>query len=347
MVSVIICSKRPTTDEVLERNISDTIGTDFEIVHVDNSQGAYSIFEAYNLGVQLARGEYLCLMHEDVVMHTQGWGRIVENYLSQDFVGALGVAGCNIVHNRVDWRFMGCEYFHLIQGTFSVEQQPGYYWSSVPSPDLDMPLCQVATLDGVWICMRRELFTTHQVRFDDKTYHGFHLYDTDICMQVNTIGKGVFLTCDILLEHRSTGLFTQEYKDNLALFFEKWKDHLPIARGRYYDQQDWDLLEQRASEGLEERLARDTMIADLRKKLAQGSSMDESVFTAAEKQVMDKTSFDYRRSCLKDEEMSSSDVWKLITDYRRQPYSTKFLKLVMKFVWYRVLRSGKQKSLVR
>jgi hypothetical protein len=69
MVSIIICSKYQQLDKQLLLNIQNTIGTAYEVVNIDNSQHQYSIFEAYNIGVSRAKGEYLCFMHEDVLFH--------------------------------------------------------------------------------------------------------------------------------------------------------------------------------------------------------------------------------------------------------------------------------------
>ena len=93
MISIIVCSKFPTLSKELLDNISQTVGTDYEIVSIDNSQAKYSIFEAYNEGVARSKGEYLCFMHEDVVLRSSNWGNTVERVLSHKDVGAIGVAG--------------------------------------------------------------------------------------------------------------------------------------------------------------------------------------------------------------------------------------------------------------
>jgi hypothetical protein len=37
------------------KNIADTIGTEYELVHIDNSDTKYSILEAYNEGIRLSK----------------------------------------------------------------------------------------------------------------------------------------------------------------------------------------------------------------------------------------------------------------------------------------------------
>ena len=124
MLSLIICSQKPVLSTELSRNIEETVGVDYEIIHIDNSQHQYSIFQAYNKGVELAHGEYLCFMHEDVVYHNKDWGRAIEQHLSQPFVGALGVAGGCVIPRELDWRFLDYQYAYLIQGAYSEEEPP-------------------------------------------------------------------------------------------------------------------------------------------------------------------------------------------------------------------------------
>ena len=70
MISIIICSRKPDISDVLKQNIKETIGTDYELIVIDNSHNKYSIFSAYNEGLTLASGDVLCYMHEDLFFHT-------------------------------------------------------------------------------------------------------------------------------------------------------------------------------------------------------------------------------------------------------------------------------------
>lgn len=281
MLSLIICSKHSRIDEFLKRNISETIGVDYEIVHIDNSKNQYTIFQAYNVGVQRAKGDYLCFMHEDVIYHSQGWGGVVQKCLEQDFVGALGVVGSTIVHDRIDWRFL--EHQH----------------------------------SGI---------------------HGFHQYDNDICMQVNLLGKGVFLTTDVLLEHKSEGVFSVEYKENMDLFLRKWQKCLPMVKGIHIEKKEMDLLLKDAEHDVEERLAQDAMMVNLSERLKKKGSQH---FTKDEKKMMEKTAYYSRKHYIKMTDMPSSEVWGLVWDYCCQPWATRRTKLLYKFYWYRVLKRKK------
>lgn len=341
MISIIICSQYSNIESSLAENIKKTIGVDYEIVHIDNSHRSYSIFEAYNLGVERAKGDYLCFMHEDVLFHSKDWGKIVENYLAQPFVGALGVAGGNVVLDRLDWRFYGFGLVHLLQGTTTVEEKPNYY-ISYDASKIHLPLCQVAVLDGVWICIRKELFT--QIRFDDKTFHDFHLYDSDICMQVNTIGLGVFMTHDILLEHKSEGTFSQGYADSLKVFSQKWKTCLPLVKGTIVTKEETEAAIDKAIPLFQERLERDKILIGLRKLfMDKKKGLPVRAYTEEEIELMDESAFRHRKLCMKDKDMSFQEVWTLVSDYMANPIFRQKAKLFMKFLWYRVLNQGKLK----
>ena len=47
MLSLIICSRTPKISNALEKNIAETIGCEYELVVIDNSQNKYSIFSSF------------------------------------------------------------------------------------------------------------------------------------------------------------------------------------------------------------------------------------------------------------------------------------------------------------
>ena len=337
MLSLIICSKFPALEKDLLQNIEDTIGIPFEIVNIDNSQGKYNIFEAYNLGVERAKGEYLCFMHEDIVFHSKNWGKVVENYLSQDFVGALGVAGGNIVLDQLDWRFYGFHKVYLIQGIYTEEESPCYSIAYYPPMAKNEPICQVAAIDGVWMCFRKDIFK--EIRFDDQNFHDFHLYDSDISMQVNKTGRGIFLTQDVLLEHKSYGTFTSSYKDSLAIFFKKWEKDLPMMKGAIIAKEDINAALVSAQKAFVERLEQDAKLVELRKVIRAKKTGEKCRdYTPEEMELMDKSSYDFRLRIIKDKNIPRAVVKEKIKEYANAPYARKTRKLIMKYFWYRYIK---------
>jgi GT2 family glycosyltransferase len=82
-------------------------------------------------------------------------------------------------------------------------------------------------LDGVWFCLRRELF--EKIRFDEATFSGFHFYDVDITLQVHFLNYKLLVVRDILIHHQSIGILDRQWVNNAALFYKKWKDRLPVS----------------------------------------------------------------------------------------------------------------------
>ncbi|MBO5705441.1 MAG: glycosyltransferase [Bacteroidaceae bacterium] len=337
MISLIICSTQSDLSKSLKENIRSSICSKYEIVHIDNSQRRYNIFEAYNIGVERSSGEYLCFMHEDIVFRRQGWGKIIEQTLSHNEVGALGVAGGHVVLDQLDWRFYGFLDVCLIQGNTSVEPNPIYYRSSHARSNDYKGLRHVAVIDGVWMCMRKELFNI--IRFDEQTFHDFHLYDSDICMQINKQGYGVYVTHDVLLEHRSEGTFSEGYQHSLNLFFKKWGDSLPFIRGLVLSKEEISKKLPKARQLFAERLKRDAIAIGIRKLIQQRrSGVPSRSFTEEEKEVMDISSFIARKAIIKDKLVSTRVAWKYTLEYLRYPFVRHRGKLLSKFFWYRFIK---------
>ena len=234
MISIIICSRYREVPKELNDNILGTIGCEHELIFIDNSEKKYSIFSAYNEGVQRAKGDILCFMHEDVLFRSTDWGNRIVQYFEEDGkIGIIGFAGSHFLPAApMYWYsspFVSQKNLNNDQGV--VKEHAHEDWFAGRS------IIEVVAVDGFCFFARKSLF--EHVRFDETTYSGFHLYDMDICMQVIEAKYKVCVCRDILAEHcwSQKKLFTKEGSDlfmyNLNLFVDKWKGKkmLPIWRG--------------------------------------------------------------------------------------------------------------------
>ncbi len=247
MLSLIICSRHFDISIALKKNIQSTIGVEYELIVIDNSHNEYSIFSAYNEGVRRAKYPYLCFMHEDILYHTSDWGKKVIEYLTNESVGIIGIGGAHYL-SKIPfiscWDLPNKDQFyslHLLQG---YTENKGYKTRLYNNVGNEIPVYGV-TLDGVWFCIRKSLFEApeHRINFDDMTYHGFHLYDFDICMQIHELNLQVQIVPDILIEHKSEGSFNQEWTKATLVFYEKWRDKLPLFRGIQLSPQEIENIE--------------------------------------------------------------------------------------------------------
>jgi len=224
MLSIIVCSRNKNLPKDFVDNILNTVGVVYEIISIDNSENQYSIFSAYNIGFAKSKYPYICFVHEDVFFHTANWGEKVIAHLQNPNTGIIGLAGAGIV-TRVpaSWSSLLSLSENIIQSDRSGKKEteifrlPLNYTKSVRS---------VILLDGVFMCMRRELM--EKIRFDE-TLNGFHGYDFDISIQSTVKGYVNNVIYDIVLEHFSRGKTDKLYYKNLITVFKKWESYLPVS----------------------------------------------------------------------------------------------------------------------
>ena len=224
MLSIIVCSRNKNLPKDFVDNILNTVGVVYEIITIDNSENEYSIFTAYNIGFAKSKYPYICFVHEDVFFHTTNWGEKVIAHLQNPNTGIIGLAGAGIV-TRVpaSWSSLLSLSENIIQSDRSGKKEteifrlPLNYTKSVRS---------VILLDGVFMCMRRELM--EKIRFDE-TLNGFHGYDFDISIQSTVKGYVNNVIYDIVLEHFSRGKTDKLYYKNLITVFKKWESYLPVS----------------------------------------------------------------------------------------------------------------------
>jgi len=227
MISIIICSRDAHLLATVSQSVQETIGVAYEIISIDNSKGDYSIFEAYNVGAEKSKFQYLCFMHEDLVFHTPNWGELFISYLSDVSIGLIGVAG-STYKSRSNSAWWGAPGIPGDFRRFSFKQSaaadtvPEYYYLN-PLEDV---ISDVVTLDGLWLGTRKE--TWQKNKFDEQTFKGFHFYDLDFCLQIKQSLR-VCVIYDIVIEHQSHGSINKSWVESSLKFHEKWKKVLPVT----------------------------------------------------------------------------------------------------------------------
>lgn len=224
MISIIICSKNKEISSSLANNIQDTVGCEYELIVIDNSENQYSIFSAYNTGITKSKFPYLCFVHDDVEFITKNWGKKVTDYLNKPDNGFIGVAGGRaILRVPYDWS----SYYPLCNITHShfdsVNNLIDKKKIKPKNHDTSSEFCLI--LDGVFLCARKTIF--EKIQFDENLV-GFHCYDVDICMQTIQAGFRNRVVYDIDLKHFSRGSYDKNYIDALFNFHNKWNHILPV-----------------------------------------------------------------------------------------------------------------------
>lgn len=233
MISIIICTANFNRVTEIERNISTTIGVEFELIIIDNSKSEYSIFQAYNLGVKRSRYPILCFMHDDIVYHSDNWGEVVIDYFNSPDTGMIGIGGTRFLSSiPTIWWAGGHKYFNSRSGTIchnsldTDRNNPNESKHNLINPEIK-EATKVVTLDGLWFCIRKNLFDV--IEFDERNFDGFHFYDLDISMQINKLRYNLLCIFNIQIEHISDSKLDKTWIVNCNVFYHKWKSFLPIS----------------------------------------------------------------------------------------------------------------------
>lgn len=218
MLSLICCSQYEDIPKELSFNVQKTIGVEYEWIWIYNQNNKYSIFEAYNIGVQKAQGKILCFMHQDIEYLSNNWGKLVENLLSRNDVDACAVAGADYYRKSPSYYPCGKGHnkINLIQYTVDGD----IHWEEYNKSE------RIVVFDGLWFCIKKTCFD--KIRFDSTLYSGFHFYDIDIAVQMYVNRMNVYTIPDVWIKHYSSGNTNLLWLRNSFLFYEKWKNIMPI-----------------------------------------------------------------------------------------------------------------------
>jgi hypothetical protein len=226
MISIIICSRTPKLNPVLSQNIEQTIGCNFELIVIDNSSNKYSIFQAYNLGIQKSKGDYFCFMHDDIVFHTQNWGVKILRVFEEDFrIGLLGVAGAKI-KTKMPSGWWDCpsdlKNINIIQHFPNKDKELVYMgWQT------ENQIEEVAVIDGVFMFARKKDFV-----FFNQEDSGFHNYDLYLSAIYHKHDFKVVVLNSLLIEHFSLGNLNAKWVEYSHVFFNKYKKLFPINKSK-------------------------------------------------------------------------------------------------------------------
>lgn len=226
MLSVVICSISLELLQNISQNIHSTIGVEHEIIVIDNRERHWSIARAYNEGARQARYPYLFFVHEDVIFHSQNWGKVIAAKLAEPDCGVIGFAGTKIMFDCYSgWmqhRHFACtSYFQRKEGKmtfigFNVVQGEEF--------------AEVVAVDGFGMFVRKDVWKTYP--FDEKILTGFHCYDVDFSLQI-AVGKQYrnYVCCspEVLVEHLSEGNYNCSWcQDTVRMYNRKWRSVLPV-----------------------------------------------------------------------------------------------------------------------
>jgi len=220
-ISIIICSRTKTIAPVFLENIENTVGVNYELIVIDNSQNNYSIFEAYNLGVKKSKTDYLCFIHDDISFHTNNWGAtVLDIFKNNKKIGLIGVAGAK-VKTKMPSPWWNCKEKYRVISIIQ-HHKSGEIENTVTGFDTNTEQ-EVAVIDGVFMALRKST----NASFSNEI-KGFHNYDLNLSLECKKRGYKVVVTKQILIEHYSSGTLNNDWVSSTNKIHDLYKSHLPV-----------------------------------------------------------------------------------------------------------------------
>lgn len=222
MLSIIVCSRTSDISLLLHENLEKTVGCIYELIIIDNSENSYSIFEAYNLGIQKSKFEFLCFIHDDINIQTQDWGKAILDIFSTDSkIGLIGIAGSKI-KSKMPSPWWNCPESQRI---INIIQHYNHKDKEIMISGFDENSnIEASVIDGVFMAARKK----ERIQFAPEM-KGFHNYDLNISLEYKKQGYKVIITNQVLLEHFSTGKLNGDWVKSCYYIHQKYKSILPLS----------------------------------------------------------------------------------------------------------------------
>jgi len=186
----------------------------YEILGILNFGNIHSAAGALNIGIEKASSDIVVLCHQDVIFYKEWvdmlFDRIDEIEGRGNKWGVLGTAG--ITSNDVTVGVV-----HSIKGSLQ--------WQ----PTKRKKVHDVQTVDEHCMIIRK----SSGLRFDSKTFDGFHLYGADICLSAISKGYTNFgILCPIIHASGSGSLVSgrADFMRHLNALADKWRSRFQVIR---------------------------------------------------------------------------------------------------------------------
>lgn len=222
LISIIVCSIDSELFKQFQKNVNDTIGCEFEMIRIDNTNTGKAICKIYNEGFLRAKGNVICYCHEDILFETINWGLRLHELLSMPEIGLVGCAGAVYKSKYPNaWVAVPKEYYraNMVQ---KKSDGTSFYTHILDEGKYS----EVAVLDGCFLAGRNEVFKKY--KWNEDLLKGFHLYDLDMSLQIQATYK-LAVANEIKIVHLSEGNFGMEWLKESEKFHSKSKARLPVS----------------------------------------------------------------------------------------------------------------------
>jgi len=225
---VVVFSSHLSEDENQKfiKHVDDTIGVKHKTVCYPNFN-QFGLAQIYNDAIKThyAENSIFVMCHNDIVIKTKNWGKLLLTKFNNSRFDIIGVAGSTYMPASGMWWEDRTKMCGIVEHTDGVNT-----WVSQYSPEI-FGIKEVVLIDGLFMTFNPDTIIH---KFDEE-FTGFHFYDLGFCMPNYLDGCNIGVTTVIRVLHKSIGQTNQQWENNRQQFADRYADELPLALPPKYD----------------------------------------------------------------------------------------------------------------
>jgi hypothetical protein len=216
---VVVFSSHLSEEENLKfrKHIENTIGVRHKVVCYPN-YNQFSLASVYNNAIKDHKVDncIFVMCHNDIIIKTHNWGKVLLNHYNQTEYGIIGVAGSTFLPGSGRWWDDRSKMYGIVEHTNGISE-----WVSEYSPAF-YGVKPVVMIDGVFMS-----FDPDQImKGFNENYGLFHFYDLPFCVDNYLENVNIGVTTSIRVLHKSVGQTNQNWEENRLKFCNEYT--LPI-----------------------------------------------------------------------------------------------------------------------
>jgi hypothetical protein len=195
-------------------HIDSTIGVKHKTICYPNLN-QFSLPEIYNNAIKNHK-EKNCIFvmcHNDIIIKTKNWGKILLNHFNNTDYGIIGLAGTTHIPVSGMWWEDRSKMYGIIEHTNTLSE-----WVSEYSPE-HVGVKPVLMVDGVFMSFDPDSISCGF----NENYSKFHFYDISFCVDNYIEGINIGVITSIRVLHKSMGVTNQSWEDNRKKFASEYK----------------------------------------------------------------------------------------------------------------------------
>jgi glycosyltransferase involved in cell wall biosynthesis len=196
------------------KHIDETIGAKHKTVCYPN-YNQFSLPQIYNDAIKnhITNDCIFVMCHNDIIIRTKNWGKVLLNHYNHSDYGIIGVAGSTFVPASGMWWEDRSKMYGIVSHTDGIST-----WVSEYSPQFN-GVKPTIMIDGVFMSFDPQKI----VKQFNENFGLFHFYDMPFCIDNYLEEVNVGVTTSIRVLHKSIGMTNQSWEDNRKKFASTYK----------------------------------------------------------------------------------------------------------------------------